>query len=89
MVETNLCNGLIYFDCFPNFTVSLKDRNILDTLTLNVKTSNYKIQIGSLVVAIIYRIQYKAMSSPFNSGALKTHHKGETLLFQTNLQTHL
>jgi hypothetical protein len=86
MVETSLCSGHIYFDCFPNFTVSLRDRNILDSLTLNVKTSNYKTKTSSFPVAIIYRIQYKAMSLAFNSGALKVHHKGQTTLFQKDMQ---
>jgi hypothetical protein len=86
MVKTSLCSGPIYFDCFSNFTVSLRDRNILDSLTLNVKTSNYETKTGSLLIAIIYRIQYKAMSSTFNSGALKVHHKGQTTLFQIDLQ---
>jgi hypothetical protein len=86
MVETSLCSGPIYFDCFPNFTVSLRDRNILDYLTLNVKTSNFKTKTGSLPIAIIYRIQYMAMSSAFNFGALRTHHKCQTTLFQTDLQ---
>ncbi|KAG5577340.1 hypothetical protein H5410_057474, partial [Solanum commersonii] len=79
MVETSLCSGPIFFDCFPNFTVSLKDINILDSLTLNVKTSNYKTKIGSLPVAIIYRIQYKGMSSAFNTGAMRSSYKGETI----------
>ncbi|KAG5577336.1 hypothetical protein H5410_057470, partial [Solanum commersonii] len=78
MVETSLFSGLIYFDCFPNFTVSLKDINILVSLTLNVKTSNYKIKTGSLSVAIMYRIQYKAISSAFNTGAMRSSYKGET-----------
>ena len=82
MVETSLCGGPVHFDCFPNFTVSLKDLNILDSLTLNIKTSNYKTKPGSLPVAIIYRLQYKALNSAFNTGALRTQNKGETILFQ-------
>ena len=85
MAETSLCGGPVYFDCFPNFTVSLKDKNILDTLTLNIKTANYRVKTGTLPVAIIYRIQYKVMNSAFRTGALKTLQKGETVLFQTDL----
>lgn len=81
MVETSLWSGPI-FDCFPNFTVSLKDLNILDSLTLNVKTSNYKIKIVFLPVEIIYRIQYKAMSSAFNTEAMRSSYKWETALFK-------
>lgn len=86
MVETSLSSDPIYFDCFPDFTVSLKHINILDSLTLNVKTSNYKTKIRFLPGAIIYRFQYKAMSSAFNTGAMRSSYKGETVLFKTDLQ---
>lgn len=56
IVEINLRSGPIYFDCFPNFIVPLKDINSLDSFTLNVKTFNYKSEIESLPVTIIYRI---------------------------------
>ncbi len=41
-VETSLCNGLVHFDCYPGFTISLNDQNITDALTLQIKTHNYK-----------------------------------------------
>ncbi|KAF3646053.1 hypothetical protein FXO38_19351 [Capsicum annuum] len=63
-----------------------RDLNILDSLTLNVKRSNYKIKSGSLPVEIIYRVQYKAMNITFGSGAMKNSYKGEIGLFQTDLQ---
>lgn len=84
-VETSLCSGPIYFDCYPNFTVSLSDQNILDTLTLNIKTHNYKMAAGSLPLSLIYRINYKAMASAFGSKALRKSPKGETLLIQTDI----
>ncbi|KAG5600213.1 hypothetical protein H5410_031583 [Solanum commersonii] len=86
IVETNLRSGPIYFDRFPNFTVSLKDIDILDSFTLNVKTFNYKTKIGSLPVTIIYGIHYKAMSLTFNIGAMRSSYKGETVLFKIDLQ---
>ena len=85
MTETSLCGGPVYFDCFPNFIVSLKDKNILDALTLNIKTVNYRVKTGTFPITIIYRIQYKIMNSAFRTGALKTLQKGETVLFQTDL----
>ena len=36
MIQTNICNGPIYFNCCPNFTVDLTDPWILDTLVLDV-----------------------------------------------------
>lgn len=86
IVETNLRSGPIYFDRFPNYTLSLKDIDILDSFTLNVKTFNYKTKIGSLPVTIIYRIHYKAMSLTFNTGAMRSSYKGETVLFKIDMQ---
>ena len=41
MVESSLYNGPIYFDCYPNFTVFLKDKTVLQALELDIKTSGY------------------------------------------------
>lgn len=87
MVETSLCDDIVHFNCFPNFIVSLKDKNLLDVLTLNVQSSNFKLKTGSSPIAIIYCIQYNAMNSAFNSRAFHiSPTKGETILFQTDLQ---
>ena len=43
MAEISLCGGSIYFEYFLNFIVSSKDKNILDALTLNIKTVNYRV----------------------------------------------
>ena len=60
-METSLHNGPVYFNCYPNFALSLSDRNIMDTLTLIVKTDGYYMKEGSEPLAIIYRIYYKLM----------------------------
>ncbi|KAK2991115.1 hypothetical protein RJ640_029398, partial [Escallonia rubra] len=38
MVETSLCNGPMYFNCYPNFSVSLSDPHIMDVLTVAFNT---------------------------------------------------
>ena len=43
------------------YILSLSDRNIMDALTLNVKTDGYYMKEGSEPLAIIYRIYYKLM----------------------------
>ena len=35
-VEKSLGQGLVYFNCYPNKTVSLMDKNIFDSLFLNI-----------------------------------------------------
>ena len=59
MMETSLHNGPVYFNCYPNFALSLSDRNIMDALTFNVKNDGYYMKEGSEPLAIIYRIYYK------------------------------
>ena len=61
--ETSLHNGPVYFNCYPNFALSLSDRNVMDDLTLNVKTDGYYMKDGSEPLAIIYRIYYKLMKT--------------------------
>lgn len=35
-IESSLCKGPISFDCYPNFTVSLNDENLLKSLVLQI-----------------------------------------------------
>ena len=34
MIDSNLANGPIYFNCFPNFSMNINDPSILSSLTL-------------------------------------------------------
>ncbi|KAH1198208.1 polyprotein [Glycine max] len=83
-VETSLGQGPIYFNCYPNKTVSLMDRNILDSLFLNIHFHGLDMNEGSIPVALIYRIQYKVMNTCASRVLLKPQ-KGETTLFITDM----
>ncbi|KAL4184491.1 hypothetical protein AMTRI_Chr10g225890 [Amborella trichopoda] len=85
MVESSLCSGPIYFNCFPNFSVSLTDPNILDILTINLKTHGFNMIHGSQNLAIVYRIYYKVMNT-LSPNTLKLDQKDQTILFQTNIE---
>ncbi|KAL4192672.1 hypothetical protein AMTRI_Chr06g195420 [Amborella trichopoda] len=85
MVESSLCSGPIYFNCFPNFSVSLTDSNILDILTINLKTHGFNMVHGSQNLAIVYRIYYKVMNT-LSPNTLKLDQKDQTILFQTNIE---
>nr|KYP44651.1 polyprotein [Cajanus cajan] len=45
-VETSLGHGPVYFNCFPNKTVSLLDRNVLDSLFLNIRLHGLNMKEG-------------------------------------------
>lgn len=36
LIETNLANGSVYFNCLPDFTISLLDPRIMKILTLEI-----------------------------------------------------
>jgi hypothetical protein len=84
MVHTSLYNGPVYFDTFPNITLSLSDVNISKALTLNVLTSGYDILIGSQHVVIIYRIYYKLLKTNLNPQAIIKNSGDSTLLIQSS-----
>ncbi|KAH9781471.1 hypothetical protein KPL71_008488 [Citrus sinensis] len=84
-IESNLCKGPISFDCYPNITVSLKDKNILKSMILQIKTHNYHMLEGSVPVALIFKISYKAMISAFNTQHKFQSKRDETLLLQTDM----
>jgi len=66
-IESSLCKSPISFNCYPNITISLKDKNILKSMILQIKTHNYHMIEGSVPVALIFKISYKAMISAFST----------------------
>ncbi|KAH1254682.1 hypothetical protein GmHk_04G011067 [Glycine max] len=60
------------------------DRNILDSLFLNIHFHGLDMKEGSIPAALIYRIQYKVMNTCASRVLLKPQ-KGETTLFITDM----
>ncbi|PIN19886.1 hypothetical protein CDL12_07433 [Handroanthus impetiginosus] len=90
IVESSLCEEPIYFKCFPNFTVSLTDPNILQALTLNIKTEGFDLMKGTPNVALVYRLCYKVMnivvSNIRSNPEFIQDRRDATTLFITNLE---
>ncbi len=86
IVESSLCDGPIFFNCHPNFTVSLKDPHIMKTLTANIMTSGFDMLEGSQNLALVYRIYYKVMTTQIEPKALEYDTRGETLLLKANTE---
>jgi hypothetical protein len=53
LIETSLCHGPVYFDIFPNITLSLTNKNLYDAMQLKIHTSGYNFKSGSEIMAII------------------------------------
>ncbi|GAV74657.1 LOW QUALITY PROTEIN: MP domain-containing protein [Cephalotus follicularis] len=80
-IETSLCNGPVYFDGYPDLTISLIDKNILETLNINIKLHGYNMLHGSEIIAIIHHVHYKATNS-ICPKSLVNLLKGETTLMK-------
>ena len=76
--------GPIHFECHPNTTVGFRDKTILDSLVLQIKTHNYKMKKGTLSMVVIYRIYFKLMKTAFGSKTYEIDKKGQTQLIQTD-----
>ena len=84
MAETNIANGPIYFNCYPNFSVGLFDKNILDTLVLTVETKNLEFKDNTRPLAIIYRVCYKTMTTTLEPRTRISSPRNETIIFEAN-----
>ncbi|XP_024992539.1 uncharacterized protein LOC112526483 [Cynara cardunculus var. scolymus] len=87
VIESSLCDGPIYFSCFPNFTLSLNDPHLMRALSLDIKSEGYDMLPGLKNVILIYRFHYKVMST-FVSHIRQIQNlndKRKTTLFITNM----
>ena len=84
VLQSNLANGPVYFNCYSNFSVDINDPNVIDTLTLNVKTKNLNNKIHSREIAIIYRVYYRLMKTQLAPKACLESFRGETMLMEAN-----
>lgn len=65
--RNSLSNGPIYFNCFP-------DPLIMEILTLDILTHNYRMLPGSHIYGVFYRLQYRVMNIGLCSNAIN-HNK--------------
>ncbi|KAG5579416.1 hypothetical protein H5410_050043 [Solanum commersonii] len=66
-IESTVAYGPKNFNTQPNLQFSLTDVNILDALTLNVKTYGYNYAPGYEFIYLSYRIYFKLLSTvPYN-----------------------
>ena len=84
VVETSFCLGQIYFNVYPNLTLSLTDRNIGLACNLKILTTRYNFLPGSEMVAILYRIYYKVMNTLAPNIKHISNPSGFTTLIKSN-----
>ncbi|KAG5595040.1 hypothetical protein H5410_036272, partial [Solanum commersonii] len=82
--NSNLANGPVYFNCYPNYSIDINDQNVIDTFILNVKTKNMNSKANSREIATTYRVYYRLMKTTLAPKAKKVSNKGVTMLMEAN-----
>ena len=70
MITASLYDGPVYFNCYPDLTLTLDDPNIVKALTLNIASSGYHMKEGSKPFALIYCIYYRPLGTQLNPSAI-------------------
>ena len=84
IMETSFCHGRVYFNVYPNLSLSLTDPNLLKAASLNIMTHGYNFLPRYETIAGVYRIHYKGFSTLSPNAKYDTpSHK--TVLVETNL----
>ncbi|KAI5683613.1 hypothetical protein M9H77_04841 [Catharanthus roseus] len=66
MIQTNICNGPIYFNCAPNYSVSLTDPLIMNSLVLDIHMQGDEFEKLTEQFVVMYRVYYRLLSSQLN-----------------------
>ncbi|KAG5632139.1 hypothetical protein H5410_003856 [Solanum commersonii] len=82
-IESIVAYGPVYFNTHPNLQLSLTNANIIDALTLNVKTHGYNYAPGSELICLSYRIYFKLLST-LNPRCKLYDKSDQTILVETN-----
>ena len=60
-MESSLCSDHVSFNSYPNLIISLKNKNILHSMILHIKTHNYNMLEGWVLIPLIFKIHYKTI----------------------------
>ncbi|KAG5610061.1 hypothetical protein H5410_021342 [Solanum commersonii] len=84
VLQSNLANDPVYFNCYPNYSIDINNQNVIDTLTLNVKTKNINSKDNTREIIIIYRVYYRLMNTTLAPKAKIVSNEGVTMLMKAN-----
>ncbi|KAK2428017.1 hypothetical protein QL285_026560 [Trifolium repens] len=86
MLESNLNDGPVYFNCYPNYSMSLGDEITSSSLVICVQHQNDNFTEGISNVDIITRITYKVTNVNYNYKSLRSTPRNETCIIEANLK---
>jgi len=86
ILESNLHDGPTFFNCYPNFSINIRNDKTSNSIKLYVQTPEDIVDELSGPIQIIYRIYYKVTKIDYNYKALRSSPKDETILVEANLR---
>ncbi|XP_061366617.1 uncharacterized protein LOC133309804 [Gastrolobium bilobum] len=86
VLESNLQNGPAYFNCYPNYEISLGDPWSARCLDLDIKIPSENFVDRTLPISVTYRFCYKVSNKIFGTKALKQSPVNETVIMEVNAQ---
>lgn len=83
-VEARLCNGPLYFNVFPNITMSSIHPKMFEALCLLVIVKGFEhLPAGTKPISLTWRTCYKLQNSALAEALIESPH-GRTVFFQTD-----
>ena len=86
ILESNLHDGPTFFNCYPNFSMNIRNDKTSKSIKLYVQTPEDIVDELSGPIQIIYRIYYKVTKIDYIYKALRSSPKDETILVEANLR---
>lgn len=88
LIETTLCDGPVYFNFYPHYSLSLADPCLLDALILNIESKGHNMLDSSKHIALTYRVCYKVMNT-VNPKAKRAGKRGISTVIETNSKSNV
>ena len=86
ILESNLHDGPAFFNCYPNFSMNIKNAKTSNSLKLYSKIPDNIVDEDSGPIQLIIRLYYKITRIDYNYKALRSSPKNETILVEANLR---
>nr|KYP64940.1 polyprotein [Cajanus cajan] len=86
ILESNLHDGPAFFNCYPNFSMNIRNSKTSNALKLYVIIPDEILDEDSGPIQLIFRIYYKVTKIDYNYKALRSSPKNEIVLVEANLR---
>ncbi|RDX96496.1 hypothetical protein CR513_20833, partial [Mucuna pruriens] len=86
VMESNLRDGPFFFNCYPNFSMDVRNKYTSNSIKLHIKSRDETLDEKIGPFQIIYKIYYKVTKINYNFKALRSSQKNITIVIEANLR---